>query len=223
MAREVFCAETPKDALKFLKSHKATYLLIHPIDMFIFKQIYSLALGKDRDRGILMELFRIDEQASRASDASAEKSTRQISPQPSEYPHSLTYTTERYFPCDREDSRGTHVDVEYKSDGSFHKATIHIDDTKISPASVFFDTEEHKNLPGAGCVVVTNVDVHSPPRTLEYKHAVYFSKEISNSLAFQLYFFGTHTDHFEQIYPTQENEPKDSSPFNDIKIWKINY
>ena len=223
MAREVFCAETPEDALTFLKSQKATHLLIQPIDMFIFKQVYSLALGKDRERGILMERFRIDEQASSASDASKEKSTRQIPPQPSEYTQSLAYTTERYFPCDQEDSSASHVDVEYKSDGNFHKATIYIDDTNISPASVFFDDEDHRNLAGAGCVVVTNVDVHSPHRILEYKHAVYFSKEVSNSLAFQLYFFGSHTDHFEQIYPTQESESKDSSPFNDIKIWKINY
>lgn len=199
MAREVFCAETPEDALTFLKSQKATHLLIQPIDMFIFKQIYSLARGEDRDRDILMELFRIEDI------------------------HSLAYTTERYFPCDREDSSASHVDVEYKSDGSFHKATIHIDDTNISPESVFFDDEDHKNLAGAGCLVVTNVDVHSPHRTLEYKHAVYFNEKVCDLLAFQLYFLGSHADHFEQVYPTQEMDTEGSSPFDDIKIWKINY
>jgi len=220
MAREVFCTESPEEALKFLKSHQATHLLIKPIDMFKLEQISTVGSPQDPAPNILTEHFRIDEQTSNSSDSPQAESTQQISPQSSD---SLAYTTERYLPCVREDASTKHADVEYKSDGSFHKAAIHIDDMNISPAYVLFDDKEQKKLEGAGGLVVTNVDVHHPYRTLEYRHAVYFDEKASNLLAFQLYFLGSHTDHFEQVYPTQEIEPKDSSPFDDIKIWKINY
>ena len=93
----------------------------------------------------------------------------------------------------------------------------------ISPMYVIFDEKKEKNIEGSGGLVVTNVDVHHPYRTLEYKHAVYFDEKTCNLLAFQLYFLGSHTDHFKQVYPTQGSETEAPSPFDDIKIWKINY
>lgn len=224
MAREVFCAETPEESLKFLKSHKATHLMIQPIDAFIrLKHMSAVASTPDMDRNIMIEPFRIDEQAHNSSNSSQEKSILQISPQPLEYSDSLGYTTERYFPCFQENPGAKHADVEYRSDGSFHKAAIRIDDMDISPAYVIFDDKKHKNLEGSGGLVVTNVDVHYPYETLESKHAVYFDEKACNQLAFKLYFLGSQTDHFKQVYPTQETGTEDSSPFNDIKIWKINY
>lgn len=215
MAREVLCAETPEKALKFLKSHEATHILIQPIDMYKLEQIFDVGSLQDMNRDILTEQFSIDQQTDDFSSLA-----QKISPQPSGF---LKYTIERYLPCYREDSNTKHVDVEYKSDGSFHKATIRIDDMSISPAYVLFDNKKQEELDGVGSLVVTNVDVHNPYRFLEYKHAVYFDEKASNLLAFQLYFLGSYANHFEQVYPTQESETKDSSPFDDIKIWKINY
>ncbi len=224
MAREVFWAETPEEALKFLKSHKATYLMIQPIDMFNrLENISTVGSSQGTESNILTEQFRIDEQASNFLNSSEEKSTQLISPQFFKNSNSLAYTTERYLPCSQEDSSAKYADIEYKSDESFHKAAIRIDDMNISPAYVIFDGKKQKNLDGVGGLVVTNVDVHYPYQTLEYKHAVYFDEKVSNILAFQLYFLGSYTDHFEQVYPTQESETKDSSSFDDIKIWKINY
>ena len=222
MAREVFCTESPEEALKFLKSHKATHLMILARDMFnSLKNISILGSLQDTGRNILTEPFRIHEQTSRSSNSSQEKSTQQMSPQSSD---SLAYTTERYLPCSLKDSSIKYVEIEYKPDGNFHKAAIRIDDMNISPMYVIFDDRKReKNVEGSGCLVVTNVDVHHPYRTLEYKHAVYFNEKACNLLAFQLYFLGRHTDHFEQVYPTQEMETENSSPFDDIKIWKINY
>ena len=221
MSREVFCAETPEEAIRFLKSHKATYLLIQPIDVFDGLE-YISAVGSplSPERDILTEHFRIDEQAFNSSDTFQEIPPQQMSPQSSE---SLAYITERYLPCSRKDSSTKHAEVEYKADGSFHKASIHIDNMNLTPMYIIFDDKKQKNIEGSGGLVITNVDVHHPYRALEYKHAVYFNEKVCSLLAFQLYFLGSHTDHFEQIYPTQESEPKDSSPFNDIKIWKINY
>ena len=229
MAREVFCAETPEEALKFLKSHKATHLMIPATDMFNrLKTIFATGFPKDAARNILTESFSIDEQAngeqaSNASDASQEKPTQQISLQPSEHSDSSEHRKERYLSCSKKDVSTKHASVEYKADGSFHKAAIRIDDMNISPMYVIFDDKKEKNIEGLGSLVITNVDVHDPFRTLEYKHAVYFNEEASNLLVFQLYFLGSHTDHFEQVYPTQEIETEDASPFDDIKIWKINY
>ena len=224
MAREVFCAETPERALKFLKSHKATHLMIQPIEAFTrLKDMSAIASTPDMDRNIMIEPFRIDGQASNSSDSSQEKSFLQISPQPFEYSDSLGYITERYLPCAQKDLNTKHADVAYRSDGSFHKATIRIDDMSISPAHVIFDDKKQENFDGSGCLVVTNVDVHYPYQILESKHAVYFDEKACNQLVFKLYFFGSQTDHFKQVYPTQETGTEDSSPFNDIKIWKINY
>ncbi len=225
MAREVFCAETPEAALKFLNSHKATHLMISAADAFNkLKSISATGFPEDAARNILTEAFSIDKQESHASDASEEKLTQQIPLQPSEHSDSSEHRKESYSPCSKEESGTKHVGVEYKADGSFHKAAIRVDDMNISPMYVIFDDEKtEKNIEGSGGLVVTNVDVHRPDRTLEYKHAVYFNEEACNLLIFQLYFLGRHTDHFEQVYPTQEMETEDSSPFDDIKIWKINY
>lgn len=225
MTREVFCAETPEEALKFLKSHKATHLMIPAADVFKnLKGIVATGFPEDAARNILTESFSIDEQASNASDTSQEKPTQQISPQPSEHSDSSEHTKERYLPCSKKDASTKHVGVEYKADGNFHKAVIRIDDMNISPMYVIFDDEKtEKNIEGSGGLVVTNVDVHYPYRTLEFKHAVYFNEKACNLLVFQLYFLARHTDHFEQVYPTQEMETEDSLPFDDIKIWKINY
>ena len=224
MAREVFCAETPEAALKFLKSHKATHLMISAADAFNkLKGISATGFPQDAARNILTEQFSINEQANNASDAPQKKTTQQISPQPSQHSDSSDHIKESYSPCSEEEAGTKHVSVEYKADGNFHKAAIRIDDMNISPMYVIFDDKKQKNIEGSGGLVVTNVDVHRPHRTLEYKHAVYFNEGACNLLAFQLYFLGSHTDHFEQVYPTQEIETEDSSPFDDIKIWKINY
>ena len=224
MAREVFCAETPEETLKFLKSHKATHLLIQPIDMFDnLKQISAVGLPKGTARNILIERFSIEEQASNSPDWPKEKSTQRISPQHFEYPNSLAYTTERYLPCSPEDTSTKHADVEYKSDGGFHQAVIRIDDMIISPEYVIFDDKKQRNLEGSGCLVVTSVDVHDPYQILEFKHAVYFDEKVCNQLAFKLYFLDEETNCFDQVYPAQEIESEDASSFNDIKIWKINY
>ncbi len=207
IAHEVFGAETPEEALKFLKSHKVTHILIDPKDIFdTLETIFAVGSPQTPDPGTLTEAFRIDEQTSKASDS----------------PQSLSYT-ERYLPCSRKDSSTKHAKVEYKPDGSFHKAVIRLNDMNISPMYVIFDRKKEKNLGGTGGLVVTNVDVHHPYRTLEYKHAVYFNEKASNLLVFKLYFLGNYTDHFEQVYPTQVPETKDSSSFDDIKIWKVNY
>ena len=224
MAREVFCAETPEEALKFLKSHKATHLMIQPIEAFIrLEDMSAIASTPDMDRNILIEPFRIDEGANNSSDSSQGKSFLQISPQSFEYSDSLGYITERYLPCAQKDLNTKHADVEYKPDGSFHRAAIRIDDIDISPAHVIFDDKKQENFDGSGCLVVTNVNVHYPYQILESKHAVYFDEKACNQLAFKLYFFGSQTDHFKQVYPTQETGAEDSTPFNDIKIWEINY
>ena len=224
MAREVFCAEIPEEALKFLKSHKATHLMIQPVDAFIrLEDMSAVASTPDIDRNILIEPFRIHKQASNSSDLSQEKSVMQISPQAFEYSDSLEYTTERYLPCFQENPSAKHADIEYKSDGSFHKAVVRIDDMSISPAHVIFDDKKQEIFDGSGGLVVTNVDVHYPYQILESKHAVYFDEKACSQLAFKLYFLGSQTDHFKQVYPTQETGGNDSSPFNDIKIWQINY
>ncbi|RKU18739.1 hypothetical protein C6503_08785 [Candidatus Poribacteria bacterium] len=224
MAREVFCAETPEEALKFLKSHKATHLMIQAKDVFnSLKNISSVGSPQDATRNVLTEQFRIDEQENNALNAPKENPTQQILLQSSERFDSSAYTKEHYLPCSKGDANAKHASVEYQADGTFHKADIYIDDMSISPRYVIFDDKKEKNVEGSGGLVVTNVDVHRPYQTLEYKHAVYFNEEACNLLAFQLYFLGSHTDHFEQVYPKQEMETEDSSPFDDIKIWKINY
>ena len=224
IAREVFCAKTPEEALKFLKSHKATHLLIPATDAFNrLKTLSVVGSSRDAARHLLTEQFRMNEQASHASDSPQEVSTQQILLQPSEHSDSSVYTKEHYVPCFNEDANTKHASIEYKTDGSFHKASVRIDDLNYSPMYVIFDEKKEENIDGSGTLVVTNVDVHNPQRTLEYKHAVYFNEAVCDLLAFQLYFLGRHAEHFEQVYPTQEMAAEDSSPFDDIKIWKINY
>ena len=224
MAREVFCAETPEGALKFLKSHKATHLLIRPTDIFNgLERIFTVGSPPDVESNILMKQFRINEQAKEVSEPPEEKSNQQISLQSFEHSDFSASRKEHYLPCSKEDANIKHVSVEYQAGGSFHKADICIDDMSISPMYVIFDDKKEKDVEGLGGLVVTNVDVHRPHRTLKYKHAVYFNEAACNLLAFQLYFLGSHTDHFEQVYPKQEMETENSSPFDDIKIWKINY
>ena len=224
IAREVFCAKTPEEALKFLKSHKATHLFVPATDAFNrLKTLSFVGSSRDAARNLLTEQFRINEQASHASDLPQEVSTQQILLQPSEHSDSSVYTKEHYLPCFNEDANTKHASVEYKTDGSFHKASVRINDMNISPMYVIFDDKKEKNIEGSGTLVVTNVDVHNPHQTLEYKHTVYFNEDASNLLIFQLYFLGHHADHFEQVYPTQEMAAEDSVPFDDIKIWKINY
>ena len=126
------------------------------------------------------------------------------------------------MPCSEKQPGPDSVEIAYQS-GNFHKATVFIDNTNISPKYILFDDKRYENPKGAGGLVVTNVNPHYPFEILKSKHAVYFDERACNQLAFKLYFLGAESQHFKPVYPPQEMQKEDISSFNDIKIWEINY
>lgn len=220
IAREVFCASTPDEALQFLKKHKATHLMITAGDVYGgILDLGKKVLLQDSAENLLMETFRISEDTINSEDTPQKTPIHQLSVKPI----SSEFKKEHYVPCAGDNIGHKYATVEYKADGRYHNSDITINETNISPMYFICGDRKEKNIEGLGTLVITNVDVHNPNHTLDYKHAVYFNEEVCNFLTYQLYFLNLHTEHFKQVYPTQEMQLQDSTQSDGTKIWKINY
>ncbi len=224
IARDVFCAQTPEEALEYLKRHKATHLMITSEDIYggILEFAY-IGLSQDAAENLLIKTYSISEDTINSEDICQETPIPQNSFQIVENAVSSEYNKEQYFSCSTEERGNDHISIEYKADGSYHNSNISIDDTDISPMYFIWGERKEKNIEGTGALVVTNADVHNSYQTLEHKHAVYFNEEVCKLFLFQLYFLGLHTEHFKQVYPTQKMKLQGTSQSDDTKIWKINY
>ena len=204
MAGKVFCAETVDTALGFLRSRQATHFLMMPSDAFR-SEISEVASTQGTDQTIETKMFEIDDETTQ--------------PQQEVLPRIPDAKIEKYRSASKKESES--VTVEYNL-GRFHKATVLLGDISISPKYILFDNERYEDANGVGGLVITNVNPHNPFETLKFKHAIYFDERACNQLAFKLYFLGTEQEHFRQIYPTPEMQERNTSSFDDIKIWEIN-
>lgn len=196
--RHVFCARSNREALQFLKTHEATYLLLYAEDVIFNARSYS-DIGSHENG----ELFT-------------------ITPLERQLPKDMKY---RMVPRVHADIPLESVDFDMTENTLNVKAALKTGETVSLPGvalinkrrvtsetlsrPIFRQAAENKNEHGGVLIVF---DEYQNPGAAYYISAIGW-----NSLAVRLYFRGEIPDIFVPIYPT------DGDPSADVKIWKIHY
>ncbi len=192
--RHVFCGQSEREALEFLKTHNATHLMLTTRDLFANAKIVS-GIGSDNN-----------------GDREFQRTRLKISRTASGKPWQLSDPENTPFayiepPADK---NTTSVKARLKNGETVKLPCIAYSESldKISP--FFMDPIEN---PYGGILCVYSK--HHEYLTLET--ASYISPMSWNSLAIKLFMRDTHSEAFTQIYPIDEN----TKPH--IKIWEIHY
>lgn len=211
-ARHLFLGQSEKEALKFLKAHRATHLLITPKEVWNILEIIS-AIGSDEkfDYRKSIRTFIHDKSLSSHSNG---LSTLCFIPGESvkRVENSTVFSISEIY-----------VEFNHESNETYFKNAILIanisgNKVKRPPRRIYFEgkgyTQEGDTLP-----LTVIVDPVSPK-------ALCIDEIVYNSLIVQLYLLGKNSENFEQVYPIAvKDKSTDSSNNTDtsIKIWKINY
>ena len=211
MSKVVFCGKNEVEALKFLKEHKATHILLHPEDISEFNIHYFASIGDNENIERFNTVFPL-----KLSDQSDNK---------------LEYLIDH--PAHIKGNTGYHPETVQKivipflwEDKSFminSPASIIIrGSNSIKTASVeeLIIADRQWYFPGSeisGCIwkrgeIVRDISLESMDPL-----ALYISPEARESLTVKL-FFGEHSSHFKLVY---ESPP--TYGINPVKIWEINY
>ena len=192
--RHVFCAQSEREALEFLKVHKATHLMLTKDDLFENAKMNSI-IGSNQTGDREFQRIRL-----KILRTSAGKSWRLFEPKNTPF---------AYIEAPP-DIDTTSVVAHLKNGDTVKLPCIAYSDAlnKISPLFM----EQIENPYGGVLCVYTK---HHEYLTLET--ASYIFPLSWNSLAIKLFMLDNHSEAFEPIYPQKK------LPFADIKIWKINY
>ena len=197
-ARHIFLAQSEKEALEFLFTHKATHLLISSADIDIINTISRIGANKQFDRQTSIHYLRGD------------KSGLHFSPDSND---NLSVKS---------------VDLYLDSDGNPTSAVITVNDKQIKLKPKLASVTRQKyvfsddNL--KGCIIFTPMEVvdcgcESENEQKKSWNAIYLDEIAKNSLAVKLYLLEENNPYFVSVYPSKSNIPQDNS----IKIWEINY
>lgn len=192
--RHVFCAQSEREALEFLKTHNVTHLMLTTKDVFENAKMYSF-IGSDKSR-----------------DREFQRTRLKISRTTSGKPWQLSDEENTPFTYIEapSDINTTSVRAHLKNGKTVKLPCIAYSDTfdKISP--LFIASIEN---PYGGILCVYS-KFHE---YLNLETASYISAMSWNSLAIKLFMRDTHSEAFTPIYPINEN----TKPH--IKIWEIHY
>ena len=198
--RHVFCAPDAREALEFLKTHKATHLMLTEQGVLSRSRTYS-CMGSDEKDDRQFELYQL---------------TRTETPIGTPY---------RMQPR----GTGTlldFIDIARTSPDTL-SITAHFKDENEAVAATEFGETLAKDIRVEKIINTSTsqiaVDIENGGLILDFdpetrlSNAYYIPSLGWNSLAVELFLRGEHSDIFVLVYPTDEGNAKD------IKVWEIHY
>lgn len=211
MANAVFCGENEVEALQFLKEHKATHILLHPMDITELTTHSFAASGRTEYIGQFSPNthFRLSEKSDQKLEYLAyyhvslkiNTKSRQGILKKVVIPHSWENESITI------DSPPSIVFREGNAD-----KTVSIKELIIAERQWYFPEAKL-----SGCVWIrSEIERDVPPEFMD-PAAFYISPEGREYLAVKL-FFGEHSDHFKMVY-----ESPDTYGPVPVKIWEIQY
>lgn len=211
MSKAVFYGKSENEALQFLKEHRATHILLQPMDISLLNLHFFAASGQSEN----IERF-IPVTPLKLSDKSDQK---------------LEYLADQLvlIKINTEYNTGTvkkaMIPFSWEGDGftisSPASITIHEDNSvKIVSVKELIIADRQWYFPEGkigGCVWKRSGIVRDIPLEFTEPMALYISPEARESMAVKL-FFGEHSSHFKLVY--ESPPPYGIIP---IKIWEIQY
>ena len=198
--RHVFSAQDEREALTFLKTHKATHLMLTEQGVLSRSQTYS-RMGSDENGDRQFELYQL---------------TRTETPMGTPYRMQPRGT----------DTPLDFIDIALTSSDTLSITAHFKDENEAVTAGELGETlamdvtvERTVNTPTSQI----SVDIEDGGLVLDFDtetrlSSAYYVPPLGwNSLAVKLFLRGEHTDIFVPVYPTEEDHAKD------IKVWEIRY
>ncbi|MDE0396214.1 MAG: hypothetical protein OXL96_00260 [Candidatus Poribacteria bacterium] len=192
--RHVFCAQSEREALEFLKTHGATHLMLSENGILSNSRSYSF-IGSDENSDRMFRIYPLER-----TETTIGSPYRLL---PKRY-----NTTDTFFFLDivRKDLERLTVSATFEN-GTHLSKEIHV--------SHHHDTQTSLDFQNGGAILYFKHD--------DAEHNFIFHKAYSvpasgwNSLAVKLYFRGEHSGAFVPVYPVKSDAPPK------IKIWEIHY
>lgn len=200
--RHVFCAQSEREALEFLKTHGATHLMLTQQELIFNTPDHSI-IGSTENADRKFELVYL---AILPKKVDAPQRLANLRKTPFAYIEAIDPDVES--PPDVLTARMRNRDIARLPYVAFKDKTRH-----------FHEMSGAENLPG-GVILYYEThqpDEHQPDEHQHLNKAFYIPKTGWNSLAVRLYFLGDLPDIFVRVYPT------DGDATADVKIWEIHY
>ena len=211
MSEPVFCGENEDAALQFLKEHKATHLLLHPMDILqmnlhFFPSKELRENTKKAHPGTRLKLTeKTDQKLEYVVDTPVSIKINTETP--------LRTVTRMSLPLKWENdffSISTPASIVINADHP--EQTFSVKELIIADRQWYFPEAKI-----AGCVWIPSEIVRDRPLEFMDPIALYISPEARESLAVKL-FWGEHSEHFKLVYKS----PSTYGPIP-VKIWEIHY
>ena len=211
MSKAVFCEENEDAALQFLKEHRATHILLHPMDILQLNLHFSASTGLGENVGEFSPVtpFKLSDK----SDQKLEYLT--------DYPISIKINTKR----DPETVKKVIIPFFWENEGFTISSppsiviregnsakTVSVKELIIADRQWYFPEAEID-----GCVWKRSEIIRDVPLESSDPIAFYFSPEARESLTVKL-FLGEHSEYFKLVYES----PSTYGPIS-VKIWEIHY
>ena len=211
MSKAVFCEENEDAALQFLKEHRATHILLHPMDILQLNLHFSASTGLGENVGEFSPVTPF-----KLSDKSNQKLEYLT-----DYPISIKINTKR----DPETVKKVIIPFFWENesfminsapsivihDGNSEK-TVSVKELIIADRQWYFPEAEID-----GCVWKRSEIIRDVPLESSDPIAFYFTPEARESLTVKL-FLGEHSEYFKLVYES----PSTYGPIP-VKIWEIHY
>jgi hypothetical protein len=195
--RHVFCAQSEREALEFLKTHGTTHLMLTKQELIFNTAGYS-TIGSNEDADRKFELVYLA-----------------ILPKKADAPQRLANLRKTPF------AYLEAIDPNAESYPNFLTARMRNSDIARLPYVVFKDKSRHfyemSGVEKRHGGVILYYETHQSDEHQHLNKAYYVSTTGWNSLAVRLYFLGALPDIFVPVYPS------DRDATADVKIWKIHY
>ena len=211
MCKAVFCTEDEDEALQFLKEHKATHIVLNPMDILQLNLHFFAVTGLDENLERFCPVTPL-----KLSD----KSDRKLEYLPN-YPISIKINTK----YDLETVKKVIIPFFWENEGFTISSppsiviregnsakTVSVKELIIADRQWYFPEAEID-----GCVWKRSGIIKDALLESSDPMALYFSPEARESLAVKL-FWGEHSDHFKLVY-----ESPSTSGVVPSKIWEIQY
>ena len=203
--RHVYCARDEREALSFLKTHKATHLMLTERGVISRSRNFS-AMGSDENSDRQFSVYRLTrtetpigtpyrmQPRGRGTSLSFIEIIR-VSPE------AISITAQF------KDENDTSIDEKTESDEELVKALF---DLKIQRTLNNLTSQISVDIRNGGLILYFDSETR-------LSRAYYIPPIGWNSLAVKLFLRSEHSDAFVPVYPTDEDTP------TDVKIWEIHY
>ena len=221
MNRHVMLEQTEEEALEFLKTHRATHLLITQRDINLLPTLSELGSDETYDRRCT--IFHFGEHVETIlTQPVGESFYRYLIPGLKAKVDEPLQLEERIYPSGAWQVSSVYLQAKHQGQSfpELKSALVELDTgeqvLRLRPEKLFFNSEWIRQ---EGNVLPCTLLIHTPSNNPSDWHVLFLSQRARQSLMIRLYLFNESSDFFKPIYPPT-NGP---STNYEARLWEISY